>query len=390
MPFYDNAIFSRVTGEGTEGLFPSQSPRRVKYAVSLIPLKSAAITPFSFPFGNVLRVRDALKLQSLPYAAAGEMELFPSILKKTPRSSEGIAWFVSSKELEDVASLLARVPSRGEARVWPAPLPLAAAVEGEGVVFWMDEENICSMLWRGGVPVLYRWKSRKRADLDSERAWYTAYCESKGEEGTGQEFVLDASQSSARLLEVVRKSLTLYPWICDVNLARSALDNVLVLERAVRALSRAASWVLAVGLLVFLGNGLRYYEARRGADELRDLSSDLYRSVFDPARAGRIPDPLGLALSKLAELQGGTSEGRSIDEVFSNLGSIFEQNPSMDVTLDLVRYNQEGVDYTGSAPDMETAQDFRKAWAERAGTVLLQNMQNISGASYRFDLSVKW
>jgi hypothetical protein len=361
----------------------------LKYAVSLAPLRSAAITPFSFPFGNVLRVRDALKLQSLPYAAAGEMELFPSILKKTPRGSDGIAWFISSKELEDVA-LLAQT-TQGEPRVWPAPLALASAVEGEGLVFWMDEENICSMLWRGGAPVLYRWKSRKRASLDDERVWYAAYCESKGEE-VGREFVLDTTQLSdlARLPEVLKKSLTVYPWICDVNLARSALDNALVLERTVRSLSRVASWILAIGLLVLLGNGLRYYEARQGADELRDLSSDLYRSAFDSTRAGRIPDPLGLALSRLAELRGGTAEGRSIGEVFSDLGNIFEQNPSMDITLDLVRYNQEGVDYTGFAPNMETAQDFRNAWAQYAGTTLLQNMQNLSGAIYRFDLSVKW
>jgi hypothetical protein len=204
---------------------------------------------------------------------------------------------------------------------------------------------------------------------------------------------LDATQPSAlaSLPEILKESLGLYPWIGDVNLSRNALDTVLGLERAVRSLSRVASWALIMGLFVLAGNGLRYYEARRGIEELRDRSSELYRSTFDPSRTGRIPDPLGLALSKVAELKGGgTTEGRLINEVFVDLGSIFEQYSSMDVTLDAVRYNLDGVDYTGSAPDMETAQEFRRAWAERANAAQLGNLQNAPGVGYRFDLSVRW
>jgi type II secretory pathway component PulL len=163
-----------------------------------------------------------------------------------------------------------------------------------------------------------------------------------------------------------------------------------VLERTVNALSRAASWLLVMGLFVLGGNALRYYETRQSADEFRDRSSELYRSAFDPSRTGRIPDPLGLALSKVAELRGGSSEGRLLNEALTDLGAIFEQYPSMDVTLDFARYNLDGVDYTGSAPDMETAQEFRRAWAERAGAAQLGNMQNAPGVGFRFDLSVRW
>ena len=203
---------------------------------------------------------------------------------------------------------------------------------------------------------------------------------------------MDTTQPSGldNFSEIVRESLRLCPWIGDVNLSRSAFDNALVMERAVRSLSRVASWFLIMGLFALAGNGLRYYEARRSIDELRDRSSQLYRSTFDPSRTGRIADPLGLALSKVAELQGGAVEGRLINQVFADLGSIFEQNLSMDVTLDSVRYNLlEGIDYTGSAPDMETAQEFRRAWVERANAGPL-NLQNAPGVGYRFDLSVKW
>ena len=399
---FENTNFFRVIDGRAVRIASSFTPKRVRHTVSLVPLKSVAISTFSFPFNNVLRIREALKLKVLPYAAAGGMELFPSLLDKTPRSSEGVAWFVPSGELENVTVPMAQV----ENRVWPAPLPLVSKVGGEGVTFWMDEGNICSMLWRSGAPVLYRWKPRESAaeaqpslaqltqpsfTLESERSWYEAYCKSKGEE-IGEIFTLDATQPSGldNFSEIVRESLRLCPWIGDVNLSRSAFDNALVMERAVRSLSRVASWFLIMGLFALAGNGLRYYEARRSIDELRDRSSQLYRSTFDPSRTGRIADPLGLALSKVAELQGGAVEGRLINQVFADLGSIFEQNLSMDVTLDSVRYNLlEGVDYTGSAPDMETAQEFRRAWVERANAGPL-NLQNAPGVGYRFDLSVKW
>jgi hypothetical protein len=389
---FENTDFFRVIDERTARIASSFVPKRVRHTVSMAPLKSVAISPFSFPFNNVLRIREALKLQVLPYAAAGGMELLPTLLEKTPSGSSGVAWFVPSGELEKVAAPMAQV----ENRLWPAPLPLVSKVAGEGVTFWLDEGNICSMLWRSGVPVLYRWKPRESADArssftpESELAWYETYCKSKGEE-IGGTFTLDATQPSelTQLSEIVKESLGLCPWIGDVNLSRSAFDNALVLERAVRSLSRVALWILVMGLFALAGNGLRYYQARRSIDEFRDRSSALYRSAFDPSRTGRIPDPLGLALSRIAELRGGATEGRLINEVFSDLGSIFEQYPSMDVTLDSVRYNLEGIDYTGSTPDMETAQEFRRAWVDRANVGPL-NLQNAPGVGYRFDLSVKW
>jgi hypothetical protein len=354
--------------------------------VSVTPLRSIAISPFSFPFNNLLRVREALKLQTLPYATTGGMELFPSLVEKTPRSSSGVAWFVPSADLEN-----AIIPDpQIDNMVWPAPLPLVARVAGEGVTLWLDEENICSMLWHGGVPVIYRWKPRERATVESERAWYEAYCKSKEEE-LGDIFALDATKpyELSRFMEILKESLELCPWIADVNLSKNAINNAMVLERAVRSLSRAVSWALIAGLFVLAGNGLRYYIARQNIDALLEQSSNLYRSVFDPSRAGKIPNPLDLARARMSEIKSGTEE-RSIIGVFSDLGNILEQNPSMDVTLDLVRYNLEGVDYTGSAPDMETAQDFRRAWADISGTAQLQNIQNVSGVGYRFDLSVKW
>ena len=391
MARFENVSFYRAPGGQGKNLekIPSPSSKRVRNAVSLASFKSVAITPFSFPFNNVLRVREALKLQTLPYAAAGEMEFFPSVLEKTSRSCSGVALFIPSCELENPPMPQPRI----ENIVWPAPLALVSKVGGEGVTFWLDEENICSMLWRASVPVFYRWKPRSgEGAVEKELAWYDLYCRSKGEEA-GEIFVLDATAPSelAKVPAIVVESVALCPWIGEVNISRRAIDSAVVLERMVHSLSKAASWVLIMGLMVLAGNGLRYYEARKNVDALRLRTMELYRSVFEPSRTGSIPDPLGLARSTVQQLRGGSSEGHSISEMFSSLGAIFEQNPNMDITLDVARYNADGVDYTGSAPDMETVQVFRRAWVEKAGSVQLGNLNTLpGGTSYRFNLSVKW
>jgi hypothetical protein len=388
---YENVVFFRVTENGAERI-PAPAPKRVKHIVLMTPLKSVAVSSFSFPFSNVLRIREALKLQTLPYAAAGGMELFPSIVNKTPRSSGGVVWFVPSGELEAVTSLSSPLETgRVETGVWPAPLPLVSRIRGEGVVFWLDKNNVSSMLWRGGLPVLCRWKARGRTTLDAELDWFRSYCKSREEE-LGECFVLNAEEPSelAALPEIVRESLELYPWLGEVNLSQRALDSAVVVERTVHLLSRAVFWILLMGLLVLAGNGLRYYEARRSIDEIRDRSSELYRSAFDPSRTGRISDPLGLARSKVEELRGGVSEGHPLNEVFADLGSIFEQNPSMDVTLDVIRYNVDGVMYSGSAPDREKIQEFWSAWAARADNVPYPSINTAPGVGYRFDMNVRW
>ena len=60
------------------------------------------------------------------------------------------------------------------------------------------------------------------------------------------------------------------------------------------------------------------------------------------------------------------------------------------ITIDIVRYNADGIDCTGVAPDMTTALNFRKAWEDKANLVQVDNTQFVSGIGYRFDLRVRW
>lgn len=384
----DNIDFHRLAAGTLQRVSPVPPSRRVRRAVILVPMRSLSVSAFAFPFGSVMRVREALRLQTLPFlsgAQAGGMELFPTVLERTPRSSAGMVWYASAAEL-DVPELPA-LPSL----VWPAPLPLVSRVGGTGVTLWADEENLCSLLWNDGRPVLCRWCARAKGTPESELAWYDRYCRSQELE-RGESFVLDATKPEAlrEVGAIARESLALYPWIGTVNLSRTALEGAMGLERSVRLLTRVAGWVLLMGALVLTGNVLRWHQVRSGAEAVRARSEALYREAFEPGRTGRIGNPVTLARDRIAELRGSDAEGRSLEDVLAELGGVFAENPSMDVTLDVLRYNAEGLDCTGSAPDMSTVLTFRKAWEGRAALSQLDNTQSVPGLGYRFDLRVRW
>ena len=74
----------------------------------------------------------------------------------------------------------------------------------------------------------------------------------------------------------------------------------------------------------------------------------------------------------------------------ADLGEIFGEEQHKTVTLDVIRYNSEGFDCTGTAPDMTTVLNFRKAWEDRDNKAQVDNTQFVAGIGYRFDLRVRW
>ena len=366
-----------------------------KTFVTLVPMKSLSLEEFTFPFSNNTKIREALKLQVMPFSAAGELELFPVILKKTGRTSIGIVWYASPDEL-NIPSLT--YASLGNSKVWPAPLPFISQLEeykGSGVTMWLDEENICSILWQENKPVLYRWKrlTGKHSE-EKELAWYDSYCEAR-ELDRGGNFVVNASgdndeEDNEAFYEIVNDSIKICPWISDVNLSRSALEGARDLERTVRLLTRASCWLLALGAVSLGGCIWKWDHLQANIQEVRARNENYYRQVFDPNHSGRVANPVTLARDKIAEISGTGTEMHPLEGVLADLGEIYSAEPSSDVTIDIIRYSSEGIDCTGSAPDMTTILNFRKAWETRANIAQVDNTQFVSGIGYRFDMRIRW
>ena len=363
-----------------------------KHFVTLIPMKSLSLEEFTFPFSNSTKIREALKLQVLPFSAAGELEIFPVVLSKVGRGVNGLVWYVSPEELD--------IPSLPSNKVWPAPLAFISELKkyaGSGVTMWLDERNVSSILWQNYKPVLSRW--RKLVDdssRDKELAWYDNYCKVR-ELDRGGDFIIDCSgdyddsEPDGEFIEMINESVNICPWIANVNLSRTAIQGERDLERTVKLLTRVASWLLIIGVITLGASFLKWHKLQTHTQEIRARSENFYKQTFEPERTGRIANPVTLARDKIAEISGTGNEGHPIEEVLADLGEIYANNKDLNnVTLDIIRYNSEGLDCTGSAPDMSTVLNFRKAWEEYVSVSQVDNTQFVSGIGYRFDLRVRW
>ena len=362
-----------------------------KHFITLVPMKSLSLEEFTFPFSNSTKIREALKLQVLPFSAAGELEIFPVVLSKAGRGVNGLVWYVSPEELD--------IPSLPSNKVWPAPLAFISELQkynGNGVTMWLDEENVCSILWQNNKPLLSRW--RKLVDdssKDKELAWYDNYCK-VGELDRGGDFIIDCSgdyddsEPDEEFIEMINESVNICPWIANVNLSRTAIQGERDLERTVKLLTRVACWLLIIGGITLGASLLKWHKLQTQTQELRTRSENFYKQTFEPQRTGRIANPVTLARDKIAELSGTGTDGHPLEEVLADLGEIYNNNKDLNVTLDIIRYNSEGLDCTGSAPDMSTVLNFRKAWEEYVSVAQVDNTQFVSGIGYRFDLRVRW
>ena len=362
-------------------------------------MKTLSLEDFKFPFSSSTKIRDALKLQVMPYSSAGNVELFPVVTSKKGKETNGIVFYVFPDELS--------LPN-DSGKIIPAPLLFISQLSvynGCGVTMWVDEKNISSLLWQENKPVLSRWKKysqdkdEQEKIIENELSWYDSYCEQKELERGGN-FIANVSADNnelndyegAEFLNTVTESFKICPWLSNVNLSRAVLEGARGLERTVKFLTKASLFLLIAGVLTLSGSLLNYLHITDEVQKVRSNSENLYREVFDKEHRGRIANPVALARDKIATIKGNSSgSSHGLDEVLGNLGDIFTDDESLKtITIDIIRYNSEGLDCTGSAPDMTTILNFRKAWENIAGHVQLDNTQSVSGIGYRFDLRIRW
>lgn len=378
---YSSTEFQRLTSNHTQTVMMTNTGRT---SIMLAPMRSLSLEDFTFPFQNTTKIRDALKLQVMPFTAGGEMEIFPVILSRTGRNANGIVWYVSPSELE--------IPSAKAAKIWPSPLPLISQLKeygGNGVTLWKDEENICSLLWQSNRPVLYRWNKENITSHTQILSWYDGYCHERGLE-RGGDYVYDAVDPDGDIREIASDSVRICTWINDVNLSRSALEGARDLERTVRILGKVSIWLLAAGVIMLGAETADYFRIKSDAEEMTSRSAEYYRKTFDPSRTGRISNPVNLARDKIASLSGKGEYVHSVEEVLADLGEIYSGMKGDNITIDIIRYNAEGIDCSGTAPDMTTVLNFRRAWEDKANLVQVDNTQFVSGIGYRFDLRIRW
>ena len=385
------AVKKDIDGDETESAVKIIVRGTGKSSVTLVPMRSLSMERFSFPFSGGAKIRDALRLQAMPFMSGGEVEIFPLITARQGRSSSGTVWYVSSDEFPGENVL------PGAGKIWPSPLPFVSKLSengGNGVIVWVDEENICSMFWQALEPQMYRWKRNSGENaVEKELEFYDKYAEACELE-RGEDFVVDGRNPPEDFAGIVAESVRLCPWIDKVNLSRSAAAGARDLERSVKLLTGVAVLALVSGTIMLGAEIFRSRAINAELDETRTRSEEYYRKTFEPERRGRISNPVNLARERIASLKGtGDEKSHTLDEVLAELGVIFSDKNFSETTVDIIRYNNDGFDCTGTAPDMTTVLNFRKSWEEAMpdlSRVQVDNTQYVAGIGYRFDLRVRW
>ena len=394
MPNYESSLLFRILEKEVKPIdTTSKRNSRSQQNAYLVPFRMLSVSAFKFPFSNPVKIREAIKLQTASYSGGNSIQIFPVSVSKSSKETSGFSFFLPDSELIEFEEITNHTSSP----VFPAVLSLASSVNGNGITVWTDEKNICSVIWHSGIPELYRWRAKKEAALDAEINWLNKYRETKETKATGATeeteekndiYIFDAENDSDKLPSIIRQSFFSFPWLREVNLSRSAINSVMILERLVRLSSKAAVWLTVFGVIFAAGVWLNNFMLSNALADTISNSEKLYREVFD--KEGRIVDPVSQARGRINTLKGSGTVGKSLSDALSDIG-IPWQNKTMGITIDTMSYNSEGAaDLVGAATDMATIQSFRTSLTEAKCSVTLGDVSQIPGGGFRFNLKIKW
>ncbi len=382
-----------ISSSGGEVTFLSRNlveriPLKRGESLCLMPFKSLSIQPFSYPFTNLSQIREALAIKVRPYRIEGKgVEIFPAVFDKDGRSSRGVAWFISSEELERTEANLKDIS--GNILNWPLPMAFASKVNGTGAVIWTDGESICSMLFREYYPVLYRWNIYSENCLEREKKWLYSYSRSSGDE-IEKAVIIDSRKAeeyeslvSTSLLETLKA----FPRYSQINVSKKVMDSFLMTERMTGLLNRILSVILISGILFASGSFIRYESSERHLETLQTRSIEVFRDVFHAK--GTIIDPLSQAKSVIADIAG-TEKGLSLEELMARIGVAWSEVEQSGIVLNSLRYSGDYMDMSGTASEMVSVQVLQKSLDTKEIKSRIGDIQQIPGGGIRFNMTIRW
>ncbi|MDI9370538.1 MAG: type II secretion system protein GspL [Synergistota bacterium] len=373
------------SGPTREDGTPVQAPS--EGALLLFPLKTTSIHSFSFPFRSAGDVRNALslKFRSL-LSGEEEVEMVPFFTGRTKSGSEGAALCLWSGEIPggELDPILQR------SVVWPLPLALAGAVDGNGAAVYRDDYVCASAVFKDGMPVNLNCRDSSPDDGDMEGETRRAMALATA---AGMELSADGVWSSDRaedLLESARETVTRFPRLTEINISRPALAASLARERTARLFLKFLGCAAAAGVVMCIVQFTMLGQLRSSMSYFADEGIALYQDVF--GKNERVVDPLSQAKEKLAALRGHGKSESDFSGILAHMGRTWLDEEGRKDGFPLVeqlRYTGETADITGTAEKMESIQALRTAADSGGFRATLGDIQQIPGGGLRFTLSLR-
>lgn len=358
-----------------------------KAAVLLLPFTTASVHPFSFSFRSTRDVRNALALKFRPLLSGEEsVEIVPFFSGNTRGATEGVALCVWEREIpEETTGLFLE-----DNIVWPLPLALASAVNGEGVTVFRNDTLCASAVFRNGLPAFLRCRASHPGDkgTDEDVRMCMQYAVEIGMTITPDSVWVSSKEHD--LLLAAKETVKKFPRFLEFNVSRPAIASSLSRERTALLLVKMALCTLLAGLLFC---GIQFYETRRLGSSVENYSAEsatLFRETFGASE--RVVDPLSQARRALADLRGQGETENSFSQTLAHLGRTWldgeDKRKNLPV-LEQLRYTGDGADITGTAESVESIQLLRENAGSGGYRAALGDIQQIPGGGLRFTLSLR-
>lgn len=356
---------------------PRESRPRGSRPVRFITPGELSFHAFSYPFGDPVRVRQALGLELAPLLGeeAAETLINPVVMTRDREHSRGFALVLPRSALADDEE------NRGY-RLFPAPLALGKSLSGNGLAVWADERCVCAVLWNDGIPVFYRCTPREQGEPSEVIDWI-----SRTSAKPLEVRLLDVKQDPCALEILAREAeqtFVAYPPMASLDLSIRQVDSNLRMENLSSRVKPALAALLLLGLLFDAAAGLFALSAASRLKGFEQKSVELYREVFDSS--GPVRDPLSQARARLAAVSG-TGGGSGLTGALAILGQGEGGSPE-GVVLDTLRLSDQGTELTGKGESVEKIRAFQKSLEGRA-TPSLEDLQQLPGGGFRFKVTLR-
>jgi len=360
-----------VSGNKSVNLLPGECK------VAIVPLRTLAVFPFSFPFGKKVSVRDALELRFRPLLGAQEskLNLVTQVTKQKTNETSGIAWFVSKEETEQLERQFR------DSVLWPSPLLFVSRVKGNGVVVCRYEDGCCGMLFADGEPKLYRWLALNNGS--AEQLCDELAAAAKDYFAEEAEICVVEPEKESVLQKTGDAVLELCPSAYGLNLSSLNVSAKAEAEKFIDKLLRFAQLVTLLGAIFLVSSVLLLGVNLMWRGSFRKAPSQVYEISLREQSSS----PLSSVMQKLRALNVENSGQESFETHYRRVSSVWNGLSSRPV-FDGLRYSNERIQLSGTASGAAEVDALRRALGDKGYDAVTENAQQLPKAGMRFTISL--
>lgn len=349
--------------------------------IRLIPFRTAAVFPFSFPFGHRADLRNAIELnfRSLLGGRESALAMIPQVTEQRTNLTRGAAWFASKEEINSYEEKLGR-----DAVFLPAPAAFASTVGGNGVIVWQEDDISCALWIKDNTPQMYRSAPLAESSSEELASWLCSYAAASGDEISNECVKIFRADelSEDEINRIASESFAASPSLARLDLSNRGASIAERYESFFNAAFRALTVLSATGIIFAILSLLILIQNKYYAPTFESAPAEVYRLAMGKTSRS----PLASITKELKTLRG-SGIGLTLEGALTNIAHAWEELPN-ETRLDAMRFGTERIELEGQAQRTNEIESLRDVLARNGFTVNIGDVQQIpsGGGTLRFSI----